>query len=162
MQRFFLLLCVILGLAPLSRATVVAKIHGDEPTFLKSIFASAERSIFIRCASISDKSLVDALLKARKRGVVVRIIVDEPGRCLPGLLTKVNASFIKVAGRGDRGKGYYTANQSSAYIDSYGLWYGVKHWEASAWTKRSTMISDRYGADPEGKRQFEVLWKRTL
>lgn len=76
---YFPLLTVFLLLAQVASASDIQSFYGPEEHLqdkMTSIYQTAEKTIYVACFNITSWPIVKALIKAKQRGVDVRVITD--------------------------------------------------------------------------------------
>jgi hypothetical protein len=178
---------VWLGYARPACANSLGTNYVPEAQMLARLFDDATSSIDIRCSTLSDRTVLAALERARKRGARVRIVADTISPPLARMVSRHHVRFlVHLLRKAQRGK-YLSPNipiymaepsaqyqrreqrlfrkmQSQGYADVDGTeaWFGTPRWSRNHWIGISmTHVHTQHPDPKEGTASFLQAWKHS-
>jgi phosphatidylserine/phosphatidylglycerophosphate/cardiolipin synthase-like enzyme len=157
---------VFLGYGFLRCSTEVFFAPDDRPTSkLISLIEQAHTKIYAAVFMITDKTIAEKLIEARKRGVDVQVIVDRSsweGGYGKGMLLKDGKVDMFVFGRNHQHSFHQPLMHNKFAIIDKKLWTGSFNWTKSANEKNqeNVIVTDAADICARFEHHFNVLKKR--
>jgi len=165
-MRFFLPCLVLLSLGVLQSSPIFAEtevLFSPEQSIQEALFKeidSAQSAIDLAVREITSQNLTQALVRAKGRGVTVRVITDskqDKMKSSKNTFLLQEGIQLKVL----RGKDYGVMNHRFAILDSKKVVTGSFDWsEASEkWNYENIVIISESEVAASYQKEFERLWR---
>jgi len=165
-MRFFLPCLVLLSLGVLQSSPIFAEtevLFSPEQSIQEALFKeidSAQSAIDLAVREITSQNLTQALVRAKGRGVTVRVITDsKQAKMKSSKITFLIQEGIQL--KVLRGKDYGVMNHRFAILDSKKVVTGSFDWsEASEkWNYENIVIISESEVAASYQKEFERLWR---
>ena len=172
LSRFLLITLIIISFSSLTYARDICVYFTPSYAALDAIVEQineAEETIDVAMYSFTSRPLARALLRAKKRGVKIRVILDKKASGSSNRYSKY--PFLKSNGISVRFAIPHTAwgreglmHNKFAVIDKKTVITGSANWTASAFkiNDENVIIIKRYEIANVYEKEFEYLWKRSM